>query len=205
METARWRRIEELFHSALEREGSGRAAFVEQACDGDESLRRELESLLAETQHTENFLESPALDLAAKDLATSREPGTPSHPASIGRYRIIRLLGEGGMGTVYEAEQEEPRCVVALKVIKLGLAAPDRLRRFRRESQALARLQHPGIAQIYESSTADAGFGPQPFFAMELIRGLPLHEYGEAHRLDARQKLAMIAKICDAVQHAHER
>jgi tetratricopeptide (TPR) repeat protein/predicted Ser/Thr protein kinase len=205
METARWRRIEELYHSALEREGSDRATFVEQACDGDESLRREVESLLAQARDTENFLESPALDLAARDLATSREPGTPSHPASIGRYRIIRLLGEGGMGTVYEAEQEEPRRVVALKVIKLGLAAPDRLRRFRRESQALARLQHPGIAQIYESSTADAGFGPQPFFAMEFIRGLPLKKYAEAHQINTRQKLVLMVKICEAVHHAHQR
>jgi tetratricopeptide (TPR) repeat protein len=205
METARWRRIEELFHSALEREGSGRPAFVEQACDGDQSLRREVESLLAEAGDTENFLETPALDLAARNLATSREPGTPSHPATIGRYRIIRLLGEGGMGTVYEAEQEEPRRVVALKVIKLGLATPERLRRFRQESQALARLQHPGIAQIYESSTADAGFGPQPFFAMEFIRGLPMKRYAEVHQLNTRQKLVLMVKICDAVQHAHQR
>jgi tetratricopeptide (TPR) repeat protein/predicted Ser/Thr protein kinase len=205
VETARWRRIEELYHSALEREGSDRATFVEQACDGDESLRREVESLLAQARDTENFLESPALDLAARDLATSREPGTPSHPASIGRYRIIRLLGEGGMGTVYEAEQEEPRRVVALKVIKLGLATPDRLRRFRQESQALARLQHPGIAQIYESGTADAGFGPQPFFAMEFIRGLPLKKYAEAHQPNTRQKLVLMVKICEAVQHAHQR
>ena len=205
METARWRKIEELYHSALEREGSGRAAFVEQACNGDESLRREVESLLAQARDTENFLEAPALDLAARDLATSRDPGTPSHPASVGRYRIIRLLGEGGMGTVYEAEQEEPRRVVALKVIKLGLATPDRLRRFRRESQALARLQHPGIAQIYESSTADAGFGPQPFFAMEFIRGLPLKKYAEVHRLNTRQKLLLMVKICEAVHHAHQR
>src|SRR5579862_7911462 len=109
------------------------------------------------------------------------------------------------MGTVYEAEQDEPRRVVALKVIKLGLATPDRLRRFRQESQALARLQHAGIAQIYESNTADTGFGPQPFFAMEFIRGLPLKQYGEVHRLNTRQKLVLMVKICDAVHHAHQR
>jgi len=184
---------------------SRRAAFVEQACDGDESLRQEVESLLAQARDTENFLEAPALDVAARDLATSREPGIPSLPASIGRYRIIRLLGEGGMGTVYEAEQEEPRRMVALKVIKLGLATPDRLRRFRHESQALARLQHPGIAQIYESGMADAGFGPQPFFAMEFIRGLPLKQYAEAHQLNTRQKLVLMVKVCEAVHHAHQR
>jgi len=190
---------------ALEREGAARAAFVEQACNGDESLRLEVESLLAQARDTEDFLEAPALDVAARNLATSREAGTASHPAAIGRYRIIRLLGEGGMGTVYEAQQEEPRRVVALKVIKLGLATHDRLRRFRQESQALARLQHPGIAQIYESSTADTGLGPQPFFAMEFIRGLPLKQYAEVHRLDTRHKLALMVKVCEAVHHAHQR
>lgn len=205
MDTERWRKIEDLYHSALEREAGARTAFLEQACDGDESLRREVESLLAQEEDTEDFLEAPALDVAAWDLARSGEPGIPSHPKAIGRYRILRLLGEGGMGTVYEAEQEEPRRVVALKVIKLGLATPDRLRRFRQESQALARLQHPGIAQIYESNTADTGFGPQPFFAMEFIRGLPLKKFAEVHQLSTPQKLALMVKVCEAVHHAHQR
>jgi eukaryotic-like serine/threonine-protein kinase len=205
LEAEHWRKVEELYHSALEQEGSRRAAFVEEACAEDESLLREVESLLAEARDTEDFLEAPALDVAARDLATSPKPDAPSHPASIGRYRIVRLLGEGGMGTVYEAEQEDPRRVVALKVIKLGLATPDRLRRFRQESQALARLQHPGIAQIYESNTADTGFGPQPFFAMEFIRGLPLKQYAEVHHLNTRQKLVLMLRVCEAVHHAHQR
>jgi eukaryotic-like serine/threonine-protein kinase len=199
MEPDRWQEIERIYHEALELEASRRAAWVKRAAHGDESLEQEVGSLLEQADE-KSFLEERALEVAARDLATA-----PSHPSSIGRYRILRLLGEGGMGAVYEAEQEEPRRVVALKVIRLGLATPERLRRFRQESQALARLQHPGIAQIHESGTADTGFGPQPYFAMELIRGMPLHEYGEAHQLDARQKLAMIAKICDAVEHAHHR
>jgi serine/threonine protein kinase len=88
------------------------------------------------------------------------------------------------MGTVYEAEQEDPRRIVALKVIRPGLATPERLRRFKHESHALGRLQHPGIAQIYEASTADTGFGPQPYFAMELIRGQSLEVYRGAHQLN---------------------
>jgi serine/threonine protein kinase len=200
LEPDRWQEIERIYHEALELEASRRAAWVKRAAHGDESLEREVGSLLEQADEKSSFLEERALEVAARDLAAA-----PSHPSSIGRYRILRLLGEGGMGAVYEAEQEEPRRVVALKVIRLGLATPERLRRFRHESQALGRLQHPGIAQIYESGTADTGFGPQPYFAMELIRGLPLHQYGEAHRVDARQKLAMIAKICDAVQHAHQR
>jgi tetratricopeptide (TPR) repeat protein len=204
MEIERWRTIERIFQSALELEESERTSFVQHACAGDEALQREVESLLANSGGTGIFLKAPALEVAAMDLAAST-PSARSHPAAIGRYRLIRLLGEGGMGAVYEAEQEEPRRTVALKVIKLGLTSPDRLRRFRRESQALARLQHPGIAQIYEAGSADTGLGPQPYFAMELIQGLPLQDYAEAHQLSARGKLALMVKICESVHHAHKR
>ncbi len=125
--------------------------------------------------------------------------------SKVGRYTITRLIGEGGMGAVYEAEQDQPRRTVALKVIKPGLASPELLRRFAQESQALGRLQHPGIAQIYEAGTADAGYGPQPYFAMEFIRGETLLDYAGKHHLNTRQRLEIVAKICDAVHHAHQR
>jgi len=205
MEPERWRKIEQIYHSALERDNSGRAAFVDQACGEDDSLRAEVVSLLEQAQGTESFLEAPAVELAAKELVIDSLPGLTSHPAAIGRYRIVRLLGQGGMGTVYEAEQEDPGRIVALKVIQFGLVTPDHLRRFRQESQALARLQHPGIAQIYESGIAETSFGTVPYFAMEFIRGLPLRQYAEAHQLDTRKKLALMVKICDAVHHAHKR
>ncbi len=126
-------------------------------------------------------------------------------PKSIGRYRIIRLLGEGGMGSVYEAEQDQTRRSVALKVIKAAWASPEILRRFEQESQALGRLQHPGIAQIYEADSADTGFGVQPYFAMELIHGDPLVEYANEHKLNTRQRLELMIQVCDAVHHAHQR
>ncbi len=126
-------------------------------------------------------------------------------PAAIGRYRILRLLGEGGMGAVYEAEQDQPRRLVALKVIRAAWASPDLLRRFGQESQALGRLQHPGIAQIYESGSAETEFGVQPFFAMELIHGRPLIEYAAGRKLNTRQRLELMIQICDAVHHAHQR
>ena len=109
------------------------------------------------------------------------------------------------MGAVYKAEQDRPHRVVALKVIKPGLATLELQRRFERESDALARLQHPGIAQIYEVGTADAGSGPLPYFAMEFISGAPLREYAESHRLGARERLELLAKVCDGVEHAHQR
>lgn len=136
----------------------------------------------------------------AADAASARKL-----PANIGHYRILSVLGEGGMGIVYEAEQEQPRRIVALKVIQPGLTSLDLLRRFERESQALGRLQHPGIAQIYEAGTEDTGFGAQPYFAMELIRGRSLMQYAEAHHLSTQQKLELMAKVAEAVHHAHQR
>ena len=155
---------------------------------------------------------SPASKDATPDGATVTQVAASSPadhtqplPVSIGRYRILRLLGEGGMGAVYEAEQEFPHRTVALKVIRAGYANGEMLRRFENETQALGRLQHPGIAQIYEAGTAETPFGRQPYFAMELVHGQALLAYCDAHRLDARQRLELAAKICDAVQHAHQR
>jgi len=203
----RWRKVERLYHSALELEPSRRTAFLEEAGAGDESLIQEVHSLLAESQDGDRFLEAPVVEGAATALAANVPQAVDVRPmpAAIGPYRVIRLLGEGGMGFVYEAEQDQPRRTVALKVIKPGFAAAETLWRFQHESQALGRLQHPGIAQIYEAGTADTGFGPQPYFAMELIRGLLLREYAERHKLTARDRLALMAKVCDAVEHAHQR
>jgi serine/threonine protein kinase len=121
------------------------------------------------------------------------------------RYRIVRLIGEGGMGAVYEAEQDHPSRTVALKIIKPGLSSPKLLRRFEQESEALGRLQHPGIAHIYEAGTADTGFGPQPYFAMELIRGRTLTDYAATSLLTPRARLEMVARIAEAAHHAHQR
>jgi len=115
-----------------------------------------------------------------------RPPGVPE---KIGHYRILRVLGEGGMGTVYEAEQDQPRRRVALKVIKAAWASPRLLKRFEQESQALGRLHHPGIAQIYEAGSAETPSGLQPFFAMELIRGEPLTVYAAKREFSLRPRL----------------
>jgi len=202
MEAERWQKLDRLYHEALQHDNSLRPAFVAQACAGDEPLRDELLSFLAGSEASGSFLEQPALEVAAQDLA--RSASAREHPAVIGRYRIVRPLGEGGMGIVYEAEQEQPRRVVALKLIRPGLATAERLWRFEQEGQALGRLQHPGIARIYEAGAAETGFGPQPYFAMELIRGCPLDRYAGANRLDVRGRLALVAQVCEAVHHAHQ-
>lgn len=129
----------------------------------------------------------------------------PGVPEFIGHYRILRLVAQGGMGAVYEAEQEKPHRVVALKVIKPGYANEEMTRRFEMESQALGRLHHPGIAQIYEAGSAETPFGVQPYFAMEFIEGLSLVAFAAEHKLDARARLHLLASISDAVHHAHQR
>jgi len=133
-------------------------------------------------------------------------PALPSQgklrlPDHIGRYRVLRLLGEGGMGAVYEAEQDSPHGPVAVKVIRAGLLAPGLLKRFAQEVEILGRLHHPGIAQIYEAGVAEDG---QPFFAMEFIRGLPLDKYAGRRALTVPDRLELVARVCDAVRHAHE-
>jgi tetratricopeptide (TPR) repeat protein len=115
------------------------------------------------------------------------------------------VLGVGGMGVVYEAEQENPARRVALKVLKPGLVTVSLLRRFEYEARVLGWLNHPGIAQIYEAGTDDTGNGPQPFFAMELVRGVPLTRYAKDNGLSTEQRLELLAKVCDAVQHAHQK
>ena len=134
----------------------------------------------------------------------------PNVPARIGRYRILRVIGEGGMGVVYEAEQEHPHRKVALKVIRAGAPSRAILRRFQHEAEILGQLQHVGIAHIYEASTAevDAGQGSrivQPYFAMEYIDGKPLTQYADTEALNVKQRLVLLARICDAVQHAHQK
>lgn len=208
---SRWDRIQDLYYRALERNENDRTQFLIEACDGDAGLRREVESLLDQKSQSMPLFDRPAIELAAESVAEDerQQLGSCKVPpllgVGIGKYRTIRLIGEGGMGAVYEAEQEQPRRTVALKVIKPGLAGPEVLRRFELESQALGRLQHQGIAQIYEAGTADAGFGPQPYFAMEFIRGRSLREYADSHRLTTRQRMEIMAKVCDAVHHAHQR
>jgi hypothetical protein len=208
MTPRRARTVEELCQLALEREPRERAAFVAALCPDDPELTRAVEAALTQIANSEDVrasLDRAHVGLGVAHAGTAGASAVPWLPEAIGRYRLLRLVGEGGMGSVYEAEQDHPRRAVALKVIKPGFTTPETLRRFERESQALGRLQHPGIAQIYDAGTADAGLGPQPYFAMEFILGETLTDYATAHQLDTRQRLELVARICDAVQHAHDR
>jgi len=218
-------RVREVFLAACEKSPEERPAFLKRACGRDESLRREVESLLSCDNRDDSFLRTPILagqsggkpgtaqDSAVHDQADQTEvmghrrpaPLSEALPERIGHYRIVDILGEGGMGIVYRAEQESPRRTVALKVIKPGAESRELLKRFSHESQVLGWLQHPGIAQVFEAGTADTGRGVQPFFAMEFIDGRPLHDYVRTTACDMQVRLEIFAKICDAVHHAHQK
>jgi WD40 repeat protein/predicted Ser/Thr protein kinase len=192
-------RVKALFLQALELEPERRGTFLDQHCAGDAELRAAVEELLlcdAKAQSTPDFLPSPAAEARAI-LA----PAERAVPESIGRYRIVRRLGEGGMGTVYEAEEGEPRRTVALKVIRPGFDSAELRKRFAREARILGQLKHAGIAQVYESGATEDG---QLYLAMEFIRGLPLREHVGLRGLGPPARLELVARVCDAVQHAHE-
>src|SRR3954447_22017262 len=139
--------------------------------------------------------------------ATSTDQTSSPHPSRIARYEILGILGAGGMGIVYEAQQQNPRRRVALKVIRPTVVSRALLRRFEIEADVLGRLDHPGIARVYEAGTAidDGTAGPQPFFAMELVRGRRIDAYVAAVSPDLRQRVEILIKLSDAVHHAHQK
>jgi serine/threonine protein kinase/Tfp pilus assembly protein PilF len=194
-----FRQVKEIFVLAAQRRGAERSSFLDQAFGRDPGLRREVESLLEHDEALSGFLENPAPAAPALRFATDMLP------PRIGSYTILGRLGTGGMGIVYQAQQDRPRRVVALKVLPLALASAERLRRFEYEVQVLARLQDPGIAQIFEAGSADSADGRQPFFTMELVRGEPITAYASSRPLSIRQRLELLARTCDAVQYAHQR
>lgn len=199
----RFHLVESLFQQALDMTVDRRAEFLSDHCGTDPLLRREIETLLRHFESGERFLNSPPID-----------PGMPIGqarlPERVGRYQIVRLIGEGGMGTVLEARQTNPSRSVAIKLIRPGLATAPSLRRFELESDILGRLQHPGIAHVYDAGLAEVVYPGgsavrEPFFAMELIEGTPLRQYADAAKLSISQRLDLIARVCDAVQHAHQK
>ncbi|MCX5659777.1 MAG: protein kinase [Planctomycetota bacterium] len=150
---------------------------------------------------------APIVSEAGASQETLASPIVARHaalPAQIGSFKILSLLGVGGMGAVYEAQQARPNRTVALKVIKPGFVSASLLKRFEREAEVLGRLQHPGIAQVYEAGTAHEGGLLQPYFAMELVRGTSLTRHANDNHLELRARLELVTRVCDAVQYAHQ-
>jgi len=199
-EADRQSRVKQILDEAADLSQAERSRFLDEACQDDGELRQEVESLL-------KHLELPTDTAGTIDSGSGPAGGIVDipPPGKIGPYAIIDKIGEGGMGVVYKATQELPRRTVALKVIKPQMLTRHALERFNFETQVLGRLQHPGIAQIYEAGTTRSDFGEQPYFAMEYIRGTPLTEYVKLRKCTLPERLVLVQKIADAVHHAHTR
>jgi len=214
-----------LFDQALHLTEPDRTSFLERECGSDLELRTGVERLLESAERASGFLDKPLLSDAAPllhqaaylinadsgpsatadpSMATTRSP-TNSDAAFeiIGPYRLLQRIGEGGMGEVYLAEQTEPiHRQVALKLIKAGLDTKQVVARFEAERQALALMDHPGIAKVYEAGETPRGL---PYFAMEFVKGEPITSYCDRHRLSTPERLDLFARVCEAVQHAHQK
>jgi tetratricopeptide (TPR) repeat protein len=206
-----------LFWAALDRNSeSERAAYLDEACGPDRELRQRVEALLRAHDQAGRFLEPPPGDprsTAVVDAAADTATGAPAAHAPAarpvtgqliaGRYTLLEKIGEGGMGTVWLAQQQKPvRRPVAVKVIKAGMDTEQVLARFDAERQALALMDHPNIAKVFDGGTTDDG---HPFFVMELVNGVPITRYCDDRRLTPRQRLELFVPVCQAVQHAHQK
>ena len=200
IDRARWERVKELFQEALERPPEERVRVLQEVCGEDVELKGDVERLLSAHGQADAFLALPALDLAERDLP---ESPVPVAPARIGGYRIVRELGQGGMGTVYLAEREEPgfHKTVAIKLVRPGMETGFVLRRFETERQILASLEHPGIARLYDAGTTEGGL---PYFVMEYVEGDDLLTWCDARKLPVSERLRLFRHVCDAVQFAHQ-
>ena len=186
-----------ILHAALEIPGpQERAAYLDEACGGDQALREEVESLIAAHFADETFME-PLADPLWLEARSEREGDM------IGRYKLLRQIGEGGFGTVFLAEQSHPvKRQVALKVIKPGMDSKEIIARFEAERQALALMDHPHIAKVHDAGTTGGG---RPYFVMELVMGVPITNYCAGNNLDTGERLELFTEVCAAVQHAHQK
>jgi serine/threonine protein kinase/tetratricopeptide (TPR) repeat protein len=200
-----------LFREALQRaKGAEREDYLDRACAGNAALRARLAALLQAHESPDPFLESPAGELL-KELAIPlserttplRDPVTEKPGDKMGHYRLLDQIGEGGYGVVFQAEQEEPvKRRVALKVIRPGMDSKQVLARFEAERQALALMDHPNIAKVFDAGATDIG---RPFFVMELVQGIKITNYCDDNNLPTEARLDLFVQVCHAIQHAHQK
>ena len=185
-----------LFEAALSLDPAQRSAFLDRACGDNGSLRQEVEELLHGDAAAGSFLRHPVFDLLASHDSYA------SH-RTIGPYTLLEVIGQGGMGEVWLAEQRQPvRRRVAIKLIKVGMDTKEVVARFESERQALALMDHPAIAKVFDAGSTLEG---RPYFVMEYVAGLPITDYCDKHKLTIRQRLELFIQVCDGVQHAHQK
>jgi eukaryotic-like serine/threonine-protein kinase len=203
MSSERWRQIEEIFQAALDLMPGERARYIAAACEGDAELRREVEALLTQYESAGDFLDEPLYERSGVQQFAALMDDDPLIGERVGAYKVVREIGRGGMGAVYLAERADNAFQkrVAIKIIKRGMDTDFILRRFRRERQILAALDHPNIARLLDGGATDTG---QPYFVMEYIEGQPLYDYCDARRLNLSERLRLFCQVCVAVEHAHQ-
>jgi eukaryotic-like serine/threonine-protein kinase len=201
VDSARFRQVVEILGDALELPSDERRAFVEHACTGDGELLAEALDLLGEAQTTSLASVTERIGARVERAAEALGAGADVLPSAIGPFRVLEQLGEGGMGVVYRAEQSEPiRREVALKVVHGGLRSASARARFEAERQALALMDHPNIARIFDAGTTSEGVA---YFAMELVAGMAITTFADWHELDLDERIDLFVDVCRAVQHAH--
>jgi len=196
---------DDLFEEALLKSpGAERAAFLESACENQPALRARLEIMLEGHLNAAGFLATvPEGGPPQQTMVVAESTGSEQLGRRIGHYKLLQQLGEGGCGIVYLAEQERPvRRRVALKVIKLGMDTRSVIARFEAERQALALMDHPNIAKVFDAGTTDTG---RPYFVMELVRGVKITDYCDQNHLSTGQRLTLFTQVCHAIQHAHQK
>jgi len=198
MDSARWERIQSLFHGAVDLRGSEQRTFLSSACGGDQALIADVLALLEEDAKGNSLLDRSMGEVARQMLDTAASPSFASQ--QFGKYRIQRLLGEGGMGVVYLAEREDLHDLVAIKILRDAWLSPARRERFASEQRTLAQLNHASIARLYDADTLPDG---TPWFVMEYVEGIPLTEYCSANWCSTEERLELFRSVCEAVQYAH--
>ena len=193
-------KLREIFLAAVEQAPEQRDAYLDQICAGDEELRRNVAVMLK----AQAVGEGPLDRAAVRDEQTEAYEQVSETPGTvIGPYKLIEQIGEGGMGTVWMAQQTEPvKRLVAVKLIKAGMDSQQVIARFEAERQALALMDHANIARVLEAGTTAAG---RPYFVMDLVKGVPITRYCDEHHLTPRQRLELFIPVCQAVQHAHQK
>jgi len=196
----------DVFLNALDKPPGERASFLNEACGANGSLRAEVEELLREHEQVGDFLQTPVLNPTAGStllIPPGTVPVVERAGDRIGRYKLLQIIGEGGCGIVYMAEQEQPvRRRVALKIIKLGMDTKSVIARFEVERQALAMMDHPNIAKVFDGGATETG---RPYFVMELVRGVRITEYCDQNNLTTEERLTLFVQVCQAIQHAHQK
>jgi WD40 repeat protein/tRNA A-37 threonylcarbamoyl transferase component Bud32 len=204
----RGERVREVFLAVCDLPEDERAGRLDELCGDDTDLRDHVERLLRHDATDDDCLGNAALETGARPVARLLADVIPEPtdiPERVAGFRVLEKIGQGGMGAVYAAEQEHPHRRVALKMIRPGVVTGALRRRFRAEAELLGRLQHPGIAQIHEAGEVDLGSGKQPYFAMEFVEGEGLLRHVEERSLSLPERLELVARIADAVHHAHVR